>query len=142
MGCYNPYPSRSKYGLTCLWILLMVPHANGKSAIFIVVDHLSKYAHFMAIRHPYTTSLVAEVFFDNILRLHGIPASIISDRDSIFTSLFWHELFRRQGIQLNQSIAYHLQTDGQTEVVNRTLEMYLRCFSHDNPKRWLKWLPY
>ncbi|GAB2279676.1 hypothetical protein Dimus_039362 [Dionaea muscipula] len=119
-----------------------LPPANGKSAIFVVVDRLSKYGHFIPIRHPFTAPQVAQIFFDQIVRLHGIPTSIVCDRDRVFTSLFWKELFKRQGVHFNFSSAYHPQTDGQTEVVNRTLKMYLRCFSHNNPKQWIKWLPW
>lgn len=86
-------------------------------------------------------SLLPKHFFDNIVKLHGIPKSIVSDRDAAFTSRFWRELFRLYGTQLCMSTSYHPQTDGQSEVVNRTLETYLRCFVGDNQKRWVDWLP-
>ncbi|XP_068666491.1 uncharacterized protein [Aristolochia californica] len=69
-----------------------------------------------------------------------MPASITSDRDAIFTSTFRKELFKLQGMKLVFSSAYHPQTDGQTKVINRTNEMYLRCFVRDSPKWWVKWL--
>lgn len=71
-----------------------------------------------------------------------MPASIVSNRDMTFTSLFWKELFRLQDTHLNMSSAYHLQTDGQTKVINRCLEVYLRCFIGDWPKDWMHWLPW
>lgn len=80
------------------------------------------------------------MFLQEVLRLHGIPQSIISNRDQIFLSHFWCELFKLQGTTLKRSTAYHPQSDGQTEVVKRCLETYLRCFSFENPHRWSRWL--
>lgn len=71
-----------------------LPKVGGKSVLFVVVDWFSKMAHFIPIAHPYTALFVAHVFFDKIFRLHGVPKTIVSDRDKIFTSTFWKELFR------------------------------------------------
>lgn len=119
-----------------------LPRVNGKSVILTVVDRFSKYAHFIALSHPYTASSVARVFFEEIVWLHGIPSSIVSDRDLIFTSRFWEELFRLAGVQLNRSSTFHPQSDGQTEVVNKVIAMYLRCLTGDRPRQWLHWLPW
>jgi len=83
---------------------------------------------------------IAQVFFENVFKLHGMPKSIVCDRDPAFTSNFWKELIKLQGTSFNFSSAYHPQTDGQTGVVNRTLEMYLPCFTSNQPKEWGKWL--
>ena len=71
-----------------------------------------------------------------------MPESIVCDRDPTFTSGFWTNLFRLQGTNFNFSSAYHPQTDGKIEIVNRTIEMYLRCLTGDRPKDWVTWLPW
>ncbi|XP_038973404.1 uncharacterized protein LOC103699041 [Phoenix dactylifera] len=119
-----------------------LPTANGHSVIMVVVDRLSKYAHFVSLKHPFTAAMVAKPFVANVVRLHGVPTSIVSDRDKVFTSSFWQNLFRLQGTNLCMSSSYHPQTDGQTEVVNRILEQYLRCFVGQQPKKWVEWLPW
>jgi hypothetical protein len=84
-------------------ILEGFPRLNGKSMIITVVDWLSNSAHFIPIGHPYTAMLVTRAFFDTVVWLHGIPSSIVSDRDVMFTSHFWSELFALAGIKLNLS---------------------------------------
>eukprot|EP00253_Pinus_taeda_P018621 PITA_18621 len=118
-----------------------LPKLGNKSVIMVVVDRLSKYAHFCAFPHPFTPTLVAQTFMDQIFKLHGMPISIVFDRDPIFTSNFWRELFRIQGTQLKLSTSYHPQTDGQTEAVNKCLETYLRCFTSEKQHLWVQWLP-
>ena len=118
-----------------------LPKSGNKSVIMVVVDRLSKYAHLCALPHPFTPTLVAQSFMDQVFKLHGMPTSIVSDRDPIFTSNFWQELFRLQGTQLKLSTSYHPQTDGQTEAVNKCLETYLRCFTLEKQHLWVQWLP-
>ncbi len=82
-------------------------NSRGKTTIFVVVDRLSKYVHFIAISHPYMAVSIAQVFFKNSFKLHGMPKSIVCDRDPAFTSHFWIELFRLQGTSFNFSSVYH-----------------------------------
>jgi hypothetical protein len=117
-----------------------LPTSEGANSILVVVDRLTKYAHFLPLRHPFTAASVSKVFIDNVVKLHGVPLTIISDRDRVFTCHFWRELIKALGTKLNYSTAYHPQTDGQSERVNQYLKQYLRCAVQDNPKHWRKWL--
>ena len=76
-----------------------------------------------------------------MVKLHGVPKTLVSDRDKVFTSQFWKALFQTLGTQLALSTAYHPQSDGQSERVNQHVEMYLRCAISDTPKKWKHWLP-
>nr|GEW44391.1 retrotransposon-related protein [Tanacetum cinerariifolium] len=117
-----------------------LPSSHGKSIILVVVDRLTKYAHFIALSHSYTAVQVAQVFLDHVYKLHGMPATIVSDRDKVFLGLFWKSLFKSLKIELHMSTTYHPQSDGQTKVVNRCLECFLRCMTGDKPKEWTEWL--
>jgi transposase InsO family protein len=99
-----------------------------------------KYAHFLPLSHPYTATMVARVFFDNVVKSHGISDFIVSDRGPVFTSKFWSELFALTGVKLQLSSAFHLQSDGQSEAVNKVITMYLRGLAGDRPRQWLQWL--
>lgn len=117
-----------------------LPSSGHANCILVVVDKFTKYAHFIPLSHPYTASSVAQVFFVNVYKLHGLPSAIISDRDPVFTSNFWQHLFKITGTDLKLSSSYHPQTDGQTERVNQCLETFLRCFTSACPKKWKDWL--
>ncbi|XP_068639407.1 uncharacterized protein [Aristolochia californica] len=92
-----------------------LPQSLGKSILFVDVDRFSMYAHFIPMAHPYTTSKVAHIFLRHIVRLHGIPESIVSDPNDVFTSTFCHELFHLYDTKLKFSSSYHPQIDSQTE---------------------------
>jgi IS30 family transposase len=112
-----------------------LPKSDGYDIILLVVDRLTKYAHFIPLKHPFTAAQVASAFLDNVAKIHAVPHSIILDRGHVFTSAFWHALFHAVGTQLHYSTAYHPQTDGQTECINQCLEMYLCCIVHECPKK-------
>ncbi|XP_019253895.1 PREDICTED: uncharacterized protein LOC109232588 [Nicotiana attenuata] len=117
-----------------------LPKSQGKSVIWVVVDRLTKYAHFIGVSHPYSASDIARLFMDHVFKLHGMPEDIVSDMDPVFTSKLWQELFSMHGVTLSTSTAYHPQSDSQTEVVNRCFETYLRCFCSDSQKDWFSYL--
>ncbi|CAM8905715.1 unnamed protein product [Rhodiola kirilowii] len=116
--------------------------STGKTVIWVVVDRLTKYGHFIALSTGLTAVTLAEKFVQEIVRLHGFPKDIVSDRDPLFMSQFWQEVFCLQGTTLSTSSAHHPQTDGQTEVLNRCVEDYLRCYVADNAKDWVRFLPW
>ena len=104
-----------------------LPKSKGFSVTLVVVDRLTKYAHFIPVKHPYTAYSIVHLFLENVVKLHGLPSTIVSDRDTIFLSKFWKELFRLYRVNLHLTTAYHPQSDGQTKKVNQCVEMYLRC---------------
>ena len=89
-----------------------LPKSGNKLFIMVVVEKLSKYAHFCTLPHPFTPTLVAQSFMDQIFKLHGMLTSIVSDRDQIFTSNFWQERFKLQVTQIQLRTSYYPQTNG------------------------------
>jgi hypothetical protein len=118
-----------------------LPRIHGKSVILTVVDRFSKHAHFITLSHPYIASSVTKAFFDGIVKLHGFTNSIVSTRDPVFIWNVWRDIFKLTGIKLWMSMAFHLQTNGQFEVLNKKIPMYLWCITGDWPRAWLNWLP-
>lgn len=117
-----------------------LPSSKGKDTILVVVDRLTKSAHFIALSHPFTAVQVAEKFWKRVHTLHGTPETVVTDRDKIFLSNFRQALFKLKGTKLLYSSAYHPQIDGQTERDNRFIETYLRCMTSHWPKQWKSWL--
>ncbi|KAG8493033.1 hypothetical protein CXB51_010398 [Gossypium anomalum] len=112
-----------------------------KDAIWIIVDRLTKSAHFIPVRTDYSLNKLAELYIREIVRLHGIPLSIILDRDPRFTSRFWQKLQDALGTKLNFSTAFHPQTDGQSERIIQILEDMLRCCVLEFQGSWERYLP-
>ena len=84
-----------------------LPKSEGKEVIMVVVDRLSKYVHFITFTHPFSTLQVAQVYLDNVYKLHGTPNSIMSDHDKVFISIFWSELFKLLRTEFKMSTSYH-----------------------------------
>ena len=100
------------------------------------MDRLTKSPHFILVKTSHTAGKYAEIYFDRIVTLHGVPLTIISDRGSVFVSRFWEQLQECLGTSLLQSSAYHPQTDSQTERVNQGLEDMLRACAISFPEKW------
>ncbi|KAL0536920.1 hypothetical protein IC582_025883 [Cucumis melo] len=109
---------------------------RGFTVIWVVVDRLTKSAHFVPGKSTYTASKWAQLYMSEIVRLHGVPVSIVSDRDARFTSKFWKGLQTAMGTRLDFSTAFHPQTDGQTERLNQVLEDMLRACALEFPRSW------
>ena len=131
-----PIPER-KWESISMDFITGLPKVLSKDCIFVVVDRLTKFAIF------FTTSLIVaqvdELLFKEVFILHGLPKSIVSDRDNIFFSAFWKELFKIVGKNLTPSRSYHPQIYFQTERVNQWLEVYLRSYVSKQQKAWIKW---
>ena len=115
---------------------------KGYNSIWVVVDRLTKVAHFIPVNTTYSGARLAELYISRIVCLHGVPKRIISDRGSQFTSRFWEQLHDSLDTKLRFSTAYHPQTDGQTERINQVLEDMLRACAIQYGTSWDKCLSY
>ena len=129
-------PTQTWQSITMDFIMPLPETKRKNIGIFVVVDRLSKRIRVAPIPRSYDAPIVADIFFENIYRHHGLPEEIISDRDSVFMSHFWDAIFRKLAVKLKPSSAYHPQTDGQTERMNRKIEEMLRCYVDHHQSNW------
>jgi hypothetical protein len=122
-------------------VITDLPPSDGFNAILVVVDRLTKMAHYIPCCKEETTTTLVDLYLKNVFKLHGLPTSIVSDRGPMFASDFWRQLLQRLKIERKLSTAYHPETDGQTERINAILEQYLRCYCSYQQDDWAKWLP-
>jgi hypothetical protein len=141
-GLLQPLPIPEwKWEIISLDFITGLPKTQKQNdSIMVVIDKLSKSAHFIPVKSTYKAINIAEIFMKEIFRLHGIPKMVISDRDVKFTSTFWKELFAGLDTNLNFSTSYHPQMDGKTERTNQIVEDMLQMYVRTKPTKWEEYL--
>jgi hypothetical protein len=141
-GLLQPFPILgNKWEVITMDFIIGLPRKNKQhDLIMVVVEKLIKAAHFVSVKTTHTMTNIAEIFMKEIARLHGIPRTIVSDRDTKFTSNLWRGLFKGFGTDLKFRKSYHPQTDVQTERVNQIIEDMLRMYVMDKPSKWEEYL--
>jgi len=122
-------------------LITQLPESNGYDAICVIVDRLTKRAHFIPINNRFSSKDMAQLLYDKVYPLHGLPLQIILDRGVQYLAKLFQEWCKILGIESTMSTAYHPQTDGQTERINQSLEQYLRCYVDYNLSNWSNLLP-
>ncbi|KAA3465983.1 Transposon Ty3-I Gag-Pol polyprotein [Gossypium australe] len=134
-------PERKWDRITMDFVTVLPPTPKKKDVVWVIVDRLTKSTHFILVRTDYSLDKLAELYVAEVVRFHGVPISIISNRDPRFTSRFWKSLQEALGTKLNFSTTFHPQTDGQFERVIQILEDMLRCCVLEFKGSWEKYLP-
>jgi hypothetical protein len=142
-GILQPLPIPSwKWEDISMDYIVGLPNTSQKhDSIWVIVDRLTKTAHFIPVHTIYNAKRYAEIYLDRIVCLHGVPKTIIFDRGTQFVARFWEQLQESLGTKLIRSSAYHPQTDGQTERINQILKDMLRACIIRYDKNWDKCLP-
>jgi hypothetical protein len=136
-----PIPTWKWEDISMDFIVGLPRTAKGFDSIWVIIDRLTKIAHFLPVKAKYSVATYAALYIACILSLHGVSKTIVSDRGPQFVSKFWEELHRSLGTKLLHSSAYHPQTSGQTERVNQILEAMLRACVLEFPQKWDECLP-
>ncbi|POM77777.1 LOW QUALITY PROTEIN: Pol protein [Phytophthora palmivora] len=136
-----PVPADCWKSMSLDFVFSLPPDDKGNTGILVFVCRLSKKVHLAPVRDKVTGKQAAQLFLDSVFRYHGLPETIVSDRDPRFTGAFWDTLFQLLGTKLTMSTADHPQTDGQTERVNRVLEDTIRSICAEAPRSWSDQLP-
>jgi hypothetical protein len=141
-GLLQPLPiPETPWSSISMDLIVQLPPSQDYTSILVVVDRLTKMAHFIPTVDEVDAASIAKLFMNRIVSAHGLPDDIVTDRGSVFTSLFMKTFLEALGIKHNLSTAFHPQTDGQTERTNATLEQYLRCFINYQQDDWSDLLP-
>jgi hypothetical protein len=141
-GLLQPLPIPEwKWEVVTMDFITKLPRTNKQhDSIMVVVDKLTKAAHFIPVKFTHKEANIDDIYLKEIARLHGIPKTIVSDRDPKFSSNFWKGLFKGFGTNLHFSTTYHPESDGKTERVNQVIEDMLRMYVMDKPSKWEDYL--